>query len=129
MAVRTFQPAHIFNNPDRRNAEHHAEGNRLSRIKKSNMAGGCYHDQTISIFDHMSNIERFISSSSRKIDNKEIERSPFPFSQKLADSHFLRGKIVYPEQQLPGVPHELGAPQQPPELDSEGPRDGAMTVL
>ncbi|MCJ7786360.1 MAG: hypothetical protein MUP41_20710 [Desulfobacterales bacterium] len=39
------------------------------------------------------------------------------------------GKIAYPEQQLPGVPHELGAPQQPPELGSVGPRDEALTVL
>ena len=37
--------------------------------------------------------------------------------------------IAYPEQQLPGVPHVLGAPQQPPELDSEGPRDRTLTVL
>jgi hypothetical protein len=37
--------------------------------------------------------------------------------------------IAYPEQQVPGVPHEWGDPQQPPELDSEGPRDGATSVL
>jgi hypothetical protein len=42
---------------------------------------------------------------------------------------FWRRKIAYPEQQLPGVPHELGAPQQPPEPDPVGSRDEALTVL
>jgi hypothetical protein len=37
--------------------------------------------------------------------------------------------IAYPEQQLPGVPHELGAPQQPPELGSEDLREELLDVL
>ena len=54
------------------------------------------------------------------------------FSLHYSDS-LLRKDLkkchTYPEQQLPGVPHELGVPQQPPEPDSVDPRDGAMTVL
>jgi hypothetical protein len=37
--------------------------------------------------------------------------------------------LLYPEQQLPGDPHELGVPQQPPEPGSFKPRDEALTVL
>ena len=37
--------------------------------------------------------------------------------------------IAYPEQQLPGVPHELGAPQQPPEPGSEDLREELLAVL
>jgi hypothetical protein len=37
--------------------------------------------------------------------------------------------IAYPEQQLPGVPHELGVPQQPPEPGSVSPRDVAVAIL
>jgi hypothetical protein len=46
-----------------------------------------------------------------------------------AHSTFWTKKMPYPEQQLPGVPHELGVPQQPPEPGSVRPCDGAMTVL
>jgi hypothetical protein len=42
---------------------------------------------------------------------------------------FWRGKTAYPEQQLPGVPHELGVPQQPPELGSVNFRDELLDVL
>jgi len=38
-------------------------------------------------------------------------------------------EIAYPEQQLPGVPHELGDPQQPPEPGSVSPRDVAVAIL
>jgi hypothetical protein len=44
-----------------------------------------------------------------------------PFRPLLALSSLLRGRrrnAAYPEQQLPGVPHELGFPQQPPEPGS-----------
>jgi len=37
--------------------------------------------------------------------------------------------IAYPEQQLPGVPHELGVPQQPPEPGSGSPGDEVMAIL
>jgi hypothetical protein len=37
--------------------------------------------------------------------------------------------IAYPEQQLPGVPHELGAPQQPPGLGSEDLREELLAIL
>ncbi len=37
--------------------------------------------------------------------------------------------VAYPEQQLPGVPHELGDPQQPPEPGSASPRDVAVAIL
>ena len=37
--------------------------------------------------------------------------------------------LAYPEQQLPGVPHELGVPQQPPKPGPVGSRDEALTVL
>ena len=36
---------------------------------------------------------------------------------------------TYPEQQLPGVPHELGVPQQPPEPGSGNLWDEPMDVL
>jgi len=36
---------------------------------------------------------------------------------------------TYPEQQLPGVPQELGDPQQPPELGSVNFRDEPLDVL
>jgi hypothetical protein len=42
---------------------------------------------------------------------------------------FVRRKMAYPEQQLPGVPHELGVPQQPPELGSVNFRDELLDVL
>ncbi len=35
----------------------------------------------------------------------------------------------HPEQQLPGVPQELGVPQQPPELGSGIFRDELLDVL
>ena len=37
--------------------------------------------------------------------------------------------LLYPEQQLPGVPHELGVPQQPPEPGSGNLRDELLDVL
>jgi len=36
---------------------------------------------------------------------------------------------AYPEQQLPGVPHEFGVPQQPPEPGSPNPRDELLDIL
>ena len=47
----------------------------------------------------------------------------------LGHPTFWTRKMAYPEQQLPGLPHELGVPQQPPEPGSVRPCDGAMTVL
>jgi hypothetical protein len=37
--------------------------------------------------------------------------------------------IAYPEQQLPGVPHELGAPQQLPGLTSEDLGEELLDIL
>jgi hypothetical protein len=37
--------------------------------------------------------------------------------------------MAYPEQQLPGAPHELGVPQQPPEPGSVNFRDEPLDVL
>ena len=44
-------------------------------------------------------------------------------------SFCLGRRSSYPEQQLPGVPHELGAPQQPPGAGSVNFRDELLDVL
>jgi hypothetical protein len=37
--------------------------------------------------------------------------------------------MAYPEQQLPGLPHEFGVPQQPPGPGSVSFRDELLDVL
>ncbi len=37
--------------------------------------------------------------------------------------------LIYPEQQLPGVPQELGVPQQPPDPGSVNFPDEPLEVL
>jgi hypothetical protein len=63
--------------------------------------------------------------------NREpIDRNPFSPNNPVSILIPLEGRrTTYPEQQLPGVPHELGVPQQPPDPGSADPGDELIDML